>query len=312
LSPADRRLINRFRRRLLQESPGMARALLDAWRTVERNIDIAELARLIESAGIDRIISTVLPDSVLDVAFAGVRNQLQLTVDRAVTWSARDMPKRATGGTGGIAFNVLNPRHIDAIRELDTRVMRTLRADIRDVVREVIESGIRIGAGPRETARHIRELVGLAPNQARAVQNFRAALESGDVAKAAGYRLRDTRFALRDLTPARVNKMVAAYERRFIAFHAEAVSRTATLESLRVGNQLSWQDSIAKGFVPEGRVMKRWLHLAGQANPRPHHIAMDGETVPLNQPYSNGDMHAGEGDAWNCHCQDVIFIALAA
>jgi hypothetical protein len=61
----------------------------------------------------------------------------------------------------------------------------------------------------------------------------------------------------------------------------------------------------SSGVVPDGHeVIKTWVHLAGQENPRPHHERMDGETVPMDQPYSNGDMYAGEGDPWGCHCTD--------
>ncbi|MHA1396060.1 MAG: phage minor head protein, partial [Promethearchaeota archaeon] len=46
---------------------------------------------------------------------------------------------------------------------------------------------------------------------------------------------------------------------------------------------------------------KTWL-TAGDARVRPEHEAMDGETVPLEEPFSNGLMHPGEP---NCYSKDT-------
>lgn len=61
-------------------------------------------------------------------------------------------------------------------------------------------------------------------------------------------------------------------------------------------------------------VMKTWV--VTSANPRPSHAVMDGETVPIDEPYSNnlmwpGDISGAAGDAGeisNCSCQSVLLI----
>lgn len=296
----------------------MATAILRAWENVAASFSEAELARLLGSASIDRVVSELLSDDVLARALSGVRTQLRLQTDRGVSWAANDLPKRGRTVTGELAvqFNVLNPAHIEAVRALDTKVMRVLRGDVREGFRAFLENGIRDGIGPRQLASQIKDWIGLSPNQIDAVQNFRGLLEIGDV-EALTRKLRDRRYdrTLRrifadggTLTAQQIDDMTAGYLKKMVAFNASTLARTATTDTLKVGDRLAWQEAIDSGFVPADRVMKRWLHLDGQKDPRPEHADMQGETVPFNQPYSNGDMYAGESDPWNCHCRDMIYV----
>lgn len=58
-------------------------------------------------------------------------------------------------------------------------------------------------------------------------------------------------------------------------------------------------------------VTKTWVHNPCP-NPRPNHVAMDGETVPFDEPFSNGmqwpgDMRTGvPGEIASCHCEVII------
>jgi HK97 family phage portal protein len=54
-----------------------------------------------------------------------------------------------------------------------------------------------------------------------------------------------------------------------------------------------------------GLKTKTWQHSPASAIPRPEHEDMDGETVGIDEPYSNGMQHPGDGDAIdtiNCEC----------
>lgn len=318
MSALSDRLLARFRRRLAQESPAVARAILDAWREVAATISESQLAELLASSSIDRIIAEFLDEKTLDRALAGLRTQLRLQVERTVTWSAADLPKRGRiDGNLAVQFNVLNPRHIDAVRALDTAVMRVLKDNVRESFRAFLENGIRDGIGPRKLASQVKDWIGLSKNQVEAVANFRGLLESGD-REALTRALRDRRFdsTLRrllgangeGLTTAQIDRMTNAYLKKMVAFNAETVSRTATLDALKVGNRLTWQQAIEDGFVPRERVMKRWVATLDDRT-RDEHAAMNGETVPFDSPYPNGDMYPGESDPWNCRCREHVFVA---
>ena len=80
---------------------------------------------------------------------------------------------------------------------------------------------------------------------------------------------------------------------------ATAVAGWAALESIRQ-------------VAPRRGATKTWDVTSG--NPRPSHAAMDGETVPYGEPFSNGAMWPGDTDALsaeevaNCQCAVTIEI----
>lgn len=60
----------------------------------------------------------------------------------------------------------------------------------------------------------------------------------------------------------------------------------------------------AKDF---GAVAKKWVAVMDERT-RPEHAAVHGEVVPIDEPFSNGRMHAGE--EINCRCRTVYLTEL--
>lgn len=184
-----------------------------------------------------------------------------------------------------MTFSPLSPQVIDAIRALDTRVLRTLGDDIREVVRAYVENGLRNGIGPRELARQLRQIIGLAPHQLEWVEKYRAKLEASG------------------MTPARIDKATTTYQNRLIAINAETNARTAALDAQKLGQHLAWEQQVQSGEVDGSKLTKRWSGTLDDRE-RDSHLVMEGETVPWDQPYSNGQMQPGDGE-FNCRCVSV-------
>lgn len=295
MTPAEAAFWSRVNRKAASLSPDLARRILAAFKAIADSLTDAELIRFIESGQADRI----LDEALLDRAFQPVRSELVKETEGAVRYFARDLPKAGRiDGTLAISFDVLNPRVLDAIRQLDSKVVTTLKDDARQVVREAVERGLSEGKNPTAIAREIRSTVGMSPAQAKAVANYRAELESGK--RGLQRQLRDRRFDKAALTPERIDRMVNSYEKRMTAYHAETVSRTATLDSLKLGQKLSVEDAVAKGIYDPSRLVKRWVTV-GDDRVRDEHVAMNGEVVPWDQPYSNGEEIPGSG-TFNCRC----------
>jgi len=307
----------RAQRRAAALEPELSRALLRAFQIIRDAVPQTELARIIDSGHFETLLQAAFADAVLDRAFLPVRDRLRSITADAVRYFARDLPRggRVDGGIA-VSFDVLNPRVIDAIRALDTKVIQTLKDDVRETVRAYVENAVRDGVGPRTVARDLRDVIGLAPNQARAVDNYRTLLETGDSA-ALRRQLRDKRY---DRTTARafgadgeglpadtIDAMVAAYRKKMLAFNAETNARTATLDALKAGQRLSWQDAIDAGIVDGARLVKRWIGVKDDRE-RPEHLAMEGETVPFDQPFSNGEMIPGDS-TYNCRCIPAYYQA---
>lgn len=83
-------------------------------------------------------------------------------------------------------------------------------------------------------------------------------------------------------------------------YRAERIARTETTE---VSNKAL--DDVYK--TSDKITGKQWLHGGGGDNPRPEHIEMDGETVDVDEQFSNGlkypgDPAEGPGEICNCTC----------
>jgi uncharacterized protein with gpF-like domain len=271
--PRDRALWLRFQRRAGQLSPELSKALLDAFRIIRDNLTAAEIDKLL--AG---------DDALLDRAMLRVRARVRSTVEKGFNATVTQLPKGgAINGEVAVAFDTLNPKVIDAVRTLDTRVVNALKEDVRETVRAYVENGLRDGDAPTAIARRIRSVVGLSPSQAENARKYEAKLaDSGKY------------------SAERVEKMAATYRRKAIALNAETNARTATLDSLKLGQKLSWDDAIAQGIVDPSRLKKTWITV-GDDRVRDEHQAMQGESVGYDDAYSNGEYIPGES-TYNCRC----------
>lgn len=290
----------KLRRRAARMEPDLAKAMLDGFENMRRMLSDAEVLRMIESA--ESVLDGPLTDHALGRAFADLQNELQAGVSDATRLFGRDIGE-------GIRFDFLNPRHIDAVRALDTKVMRGLKDEIRETVRQHIDQGLRDGVNPREVARGIRDVIGLAPNQEEAVRNYRRALEAGS-RKALRYKLRDKRFDKAvikgELTKEQIDRMVARYRERYINHNAETHARTASIDAMKLGQRLSWMDAIDKGIVRAEDLVEQWV-TAGDERVRPEHQKMHGEKKPFYGVYSNGQTVPGESE-YNCRCISRVII----
>lgn len=96
----------------------------------------------------------------------------------------------------------------------------------------------------------------------------------------------------------RVRKVTGYNKRR-----SQTITRTETTRMKNKSRYDAVLKSIDKGFEYE----KVWRHSPRVKHPRDWHQDMDGESVPFEQPFSNGMMYPGEAGApaeevCNCHC----------
>lgn len=312
MTSAQRLLRRRVQARIARIEPELRNALLAVFDDLAKSIKPSEIEAMIRSGALDDLLS----DAMLDDVLAPFRATHQAIMGEATRLMARDVPGMSASTIG--VFNVLSPRVIQAIRVLDTKVVRTLKEGIRKAVRDHVEAGLREGIAPKAIARGLREVIGMAPNQAEAVRNFRRMLETGDT-EALTRKLRDHRFdrTLRKalgkdgtgLSTAQIDRMTDAYRRRMIAWNAETNARTAAIDALKQGQQLSWANAVDRGFVDGARLRKKWITV-GDSKVRPEHQAMEGEgedgSIPWDGQYSNGDTVPGENE-FNCRCRSQMF-----
>jgi len=336
MSPAEKALRERVRRRAAAVSPELARRTLAAYDMIRQSPTEAELARAIGDGTVEALIGELLGDDTLDPAFARLRAHLDRVTADAAELYAGDLPSRFRGP----AFNVLNPKTVTAVHTMSGWVIERMKAEIRDTVRERVAEGIVAGKNPRAIARGLRHTIGMAPNQARAVENFRRMLEAGDrraltralaknmLRNAAGKELvraghaggkglsktlldlLDKKLGREPLSAEVIDKAVNAYAKRQLAWNVETNTRTMALNAQRLGQRLSWEDAIERGVVDRTRLQRTWVTV-GDSRVRPEHEAMNGESVRFDENYSNGDTYPGESD-YNCRCIERYSMAREA
>jgi hypothetical protein len=192
-------------------------------------------------------------------------------------------------------------------------------------VRAQVQAGLEAGLNPRRVARALD--IALAPNQAAAVTRFEAELVAGNRAalqrKLLTHMARDEsgkliRTPTRDfktlnaklgkvpLSREQIDKMVARYRERMVAFNAESHARTAALDAQRLGQRLS-----IEGMYDPDKLYHTW-HTVGDDRVRDEHADVDGQTVPWDQPYTVivdgvavSEMYPGEME-YNCRCGETF------
>jgi hypothetical protein len=299
VTPAERLFWERANKRATQLSPELRDALLRAFRILRESLTEQQFAQLVAFGQTDRLIAAAMNEAVMDVAFRDVRRRIRLGVEKNVEYFARDLPKGGkVNGQIAIEFNVLSEKTIEGIRALDTKVIENLKTETRDVVKAVVERGLRAGSAPRAIARELRASIGLSSTHELAVQRYREELERGE--RGLHRKLRDRRFDRSQLTPERIDTMVEAYRKRYVAFNANTNARTASVDAMKLGHRLSWEDAAAKGIVKIELLEKTWRGVR-DSRERPEHLAMEGQTVPFDQPFSNGQSIPGDTE-FNCRC----------
>lgn len=318
-TPADLAFWSLANRRAARMTPDMAAAVLRAFAVLRATITDAELQGLLATHALDAIVDAVTKDATMQPAMAPVQEQIRRALGRSIAQTARSFPRPPGGppmppitptSTVSVGFDVLNPRIVDGIRTMETKVISSLTDDVKATVRQVVERGLHAGVGPKAIAKELRASIGLGPTQEQEVTNFRAALRGQDGRSPFDYLKRDRRYdatlkkALgadgNGLSDSQVETMVDAYRKRRIAQNAETVSRTAMLDAQKTGQHLAIADAVDKGVYDPSRLVKTWVGVM-DSRERPEHVAMEGETVPWDQPYSTGEMTPGSS-TFNCRC----------
>lgn len=299
MTPVEKRLWLAIQRRTSSLSPDMSSAIRKAFDTIRLRMADAEILRAIQSGSIDSLFEKALSDATLQQAFQPVRDQMRDMVTGSVQYFARSLP---TKKNTAFAFDSLSPDVIQAVGQLESRVITDLQDSVREVVRSRLLRGITDGESAASIGRDLRNVIGLSPTQEQAIQSYEQLLKDGS-RQALNRQLRDKRYdktVLRgELSDEQIGRMTDAYRRRMVNFNADTVARTAVLDSQKLGQQLSYDRAVEQGIIT-GQLMKTWVGVMDDRE-RDEHVEMEGETVASDDTYSNGEDIPGES-TYNCRC----------
>lgn len=160
-----------------------------------------------------------------------------------------------------LRFDVTSPQVLRAARELTAFLIRDVTQETKAAVRRIIHDSIRDGIAPRESARLIRQIIGLTSRQATAVGRYQKGLLDGGV----------------DFMSA--EQKAGRYAQRLLRDRAENIARTETMRAANRGQQILWTDMQNQGLLP-AEFEQKWLTTPDDRL-CPRCAPMNGRTVQL-------------------------------
>jgi len=220
-------------------------------------------------------------------------------------------------------FDAADPASVRWAQRNRLDLIREITNEQREAIRHIQVAAARSGANPRETARQIRDSIGLTRYQAGVVERYRQELQSGQLSAAMSRELRDGRHdrtlqaAMRDgktLTPAQIDTMTERYRANWVAYRAENIARTEGLRASHQGTEAAYAQAVERGDIEAAQVQRKWNHSPGaknKKNERLFHKSMAGQLRGFGEAFVSGlgnelrypgDPAAPPEETLNCRC----------
>lgn len=186
----------------------------------------------------------------------------------------------------GLSFNMRDPRSERWAETFAATRVTEVSGETVDAIRQVITTAFTEGRHPYETAKDIREIVGLTTRQADAVRNYRTLLEQDEIER----------------TTEQEDRMVWRYREQLLAARAENIARTETLRAEAEGKQALFDQARDLGYL---RDTDRRVWVASEDERTcPICADLDGQEVPLGQPFvgADGERYDLEPAHPQCRC----------
>lgn len=291
-----RATISDVERLAAKAEPAIQAAVLAALESQADTLDLDALAEALKAgnvAAVERMITSAMFDAKLDPIAASLQDAAWAGGALAVA-TAHSQVRGVV-----FQFDRLNPYLVQWLQTYQLGLIRQINDTTREAIRAALVNGMKAGKNPKVVASAIKEVAGLTPRMSQAVANFRKELETFHSRKtAAGWnlgaqidrvngtqvfkpnedgdpkdgilerRLRDFKHdkALlramqtgKPLKPEQIDKMVAAYAKKYRAYRARNIARTEAMRATNMGVQDGWRQGIIGGHIVESLVRRRWI-----------------------------------------------------
>lgn len=284
--------------------PDIAQAFRQAVEEITNAARLDALASALEMGDLDRAVRAA---GLTDARWVALTEGIRRAYLEGGRMLASDAPARV-----GFAFDLNNPRAEAWLRGNSSRLVTRINDDQREAIRIALEAATNRGQGPRRTALDIvgrinratgrREggIVGLTSNQARAVENARDELLSGNPSRMNGYfarERRDRRFDRivqraidegRPVAAADVQRITARYSDRLLELRGSVIARTEALQGFNAAQDEALRQAVDQGLIREQNIVRIW-NTASDARVRDTHDGMNGQRVALGEPFQTDD-----------------------
>lgn len=320
----------------------LAKQFLASVKELKGNVDWKQVETLLTNGDYNAILAIFSP-GLIDASFTPFSVGITEAFITGGSFMARATPafrSTATGSVVNVAFDVVNPELSNVLHSYKMGLIREISDSTLLVIQDELRDAITSGTNPIDSARRIRESLGLTQHQRNVVERFRAELEKigtkGDQTSRMALRnilqrkLRDKRFDAGIVQAARnnmmlpsdqINKIVNRYQERMLKRRAETVARTESIRALNMSNQALWEQQVTDGKVEPERIERLWI-VTRDGHARDAHVYLGdryGKTpkgVGLKEPFQSplgaiqypGDPNARAGNTINCRC--TLFVRI--
>jgi len=195
-----------------------------------------------------------------------------------------------------VILDYIDPAAVQYAQTRGAALVRDIDAANRTAVRYVIRDSMAKGRPPLETARLLRDTVGLHTRWARAVDNFGQSTMSRLVRSGMS----------QGRAQEQTDELMKQYRDRLIRRRAEMIARTETQLAQNMGRQTSWNAAYSSGLLA-GESEKEWLVApSGSRRGAPCDICTElaGQRVQWNAAFPTG--HTMPPAHPHCRCTAVL------
>lgn len=139
------------------------------------------------------------------------------------------------------AFNFRNPKAIQWASDYVANNVIQVETETREAIRVIIEEALKYGGHPYETAKLIKQYIGLTEKQMKGLFNYKNSLDT-------------TVY-----TAIEIEKLVNMQFLKFIKMRAETIARTETIDAANQGQLLHWEDMASQGYLDKRFFKKKWF-----------------------------------------------------
>ena len=226
----------------------------------------------------------------------GVRLPSGIIVPRSLAADLDVVTEFTINPVRDVIVDYINPAALQYANQRSAALVTDITTANRTALRYIIRDSLAVGRSPMDTARLIRDTVGLHTRWARAVVNYdeaqmRQLIRAGMSPAAAR---------------ARVDTLVKTYRDRLIRRRAEMISRTEIQLAQNMARQSTWDVSAKTGLL-DGASQKEWLVApSGSRRGAPCEICaeLNGKRVAWNAAFPTG--HTMPPAHPHCRCTAVL------
>ena len=271
-------------------APKMERVFRDAIHNAAAQVSLKVL--------LDKMDVEAIPWRTMEtLLFKAFRSMFEDTIEEAANAHAKLLPesqlKKATPSflaSIGLRFDLNNLRVFRWIQnhalEMVFGVTENSKLAIREILRRSFEGQMTV----RQQAMFIRDLIGLDPRRAKALNNFRIQM-------------------IGEVPDGKAERLLVQYRKRLIADRASTIARTESITASAQGQHALWLQALEQGFL-DNDVRRRPVvtpdtRLCELCSPMPSNPL---NTVRLNEPFTRGDGLLVMNPAFhpNCRCSVVL------